>query len=275
MQPLVLRMQTEVHASRVIWTDDTTLPVLDDDRERTRTGRMWVDIGDLRHRFAVFDDSPDRKGIRPRKFPAGDAGHLKADTYSGYDELVDRGPATEVACWAHARREFVEAKEAAPIGAAYAIARIKELDVIEHRATAKKLSAADTAELRHREAAPKLAAFEAWLDEQRATLLPKSPLARAVWIDPILCTRAYEIRVWGRSVGCPVLRADPGDAGQQRQSLPGADAGRLGNLSSAKLLALSVSVRGDNYRLRRLDRIRTSRGKLVSHGRRRNHCTEP
>ncbi|HRF00735.1 MAG TPA: transposase [Pirellulaceae bacterium] len=47
----------------------------------------------------------------------------RADAYSGYDELVDRGPVTEVACWAPARRKFVEAKEAAPIGAAYAIAR--------------------------------------------------------------------------------------------------------------------------------------------------------
>jgi len=180
LQPLVLRMRTEILASRVIWTDDTTIPVLDDDRDRTKTGRMWVYIGDLRHRFAVFDYSPDRKGIRPREFLAGYAGYLQADAYSGYDELVDRGPATEVACWAHARRKFVEAKEAAPIGAAYAIARIKELYAIEHRATAKKLSAADTAELRRREAAPKLAAFEAWLDEQRATLLPKSPLAQAV-----------------------------------------------------------------------------------------------
>jgi len=74
----------------------------------------------------------------------------------------------------------MEAKEAAPTGAAYAIARFKELDAIEQRATAKKLSTAETAELRRCEAAPKLAAFEAWLDEQRATLLPKSPLAQAV-----------------------------------------------------------------------------------------------
>ena len=69
-----------------------------DDRERTKTGRIWVDIGDLRHRFAVFDYSPDRKGSRPREFLAGYAGYLQSDADSGYDELVDRGPVTEVAC---------------------------------------------------------------------------------------------------------------------------------------------------------------------------------
>ena len=46
------------------------------DRDRTKTERFWVDIGDLRHRFAVFDDSPERKGIRPREFLAGYSGYL-------------------------------------------------------------------------------------------------------------------------------------------------------------------------------------------------------
>ena len=180
LRPLVTLMQVEILAGRVIWSDDTTIPVLDDERDTTKTGRMWVYIGDLSHRFAVFDYSPDRKGQRPRDFLKGYAGYLQADAYSGYDELVDRGPITEVACWAHARRKFVDAKEVAPIGANFAIARIKELYAIERRASVRGLTGEALASYRQEHAGPKLDALEQWLDEQQAALLPKSPLAQAV-----------------------------------------------------------------------------------------------
>jgi transposase len=64
VEPVVSQMKSEILASRVIWTDDTTVPVLDPTQSKTKTGRMWVYIGDLRHRYAVFDYTPDRKGAR-------------------------------------------------------------------------------------------------------------------------------------------------------------------------------------------------------------------
>ena len=141
---------------------------------------MWVYIGDLRHRYALFDYTPDRKAIRPREFLEGYSGYLQADAYSGYNDLCDRGPVTEVGCWAHARRKFVEAKTTAPIGAKYAIDRIAELYGVEHRAEKLKLEGKALATHRQAHALPRLESLMSWFETQKQELLPKSPLTQAI-----------------------------------------------------------------------------------------------
>lgn len=178
VDPVVSRMKSEILASRVIWTDDTTVPVLDPTQSKTKTGRMWVYIGDLRHRYAVFDYTPDRKGARPREFLGEYSGYLQADAYSGYDQLCDHGNMTEVACWAHARRKFHEAKDSARVGATHALNLIGQLYGLERKAS--KLDAAARRQLRQKHAVGKLEAFASWLDQQSVEILPKSPLGKAI-----------------------------------------------------------------------------------------------
>jgi transposase len=177
-EPLVDLMKQRVLASRIIWTDDTTIPVLDANREQTKTGRIWVYIGDLRHRYAVFDYTPDRKGARPREFLNGYEGYLQADAYSGYDELCDRGNVTEVACWAHVRRKFFEAKDSARVGATHALNMIGQLYGLERKAS--KLDAARRLSLRQKHACGQLEKIKSWLDEQSTAITPKSPLGMAI-----------------------------------------------------------------------------------------------
>ena len=177
-EQVVSRMKSEILASRIIWTDDTTVPVLDPTQSKTKTGRMWVYIGDIRHRYAVFDYTPDRKGIRPQEFLGEYAGYLQADAYTGYDQLCDQGKVTEVACWAHARRKFDEAKDSARVGAAHALSVIGQLYGLERKAS--KLDAAARKSLRQEHAVSKLDAFKSWLDEQSIEVLPKSPLGKAI-----------------------------------------------------------------------------------------------
>jgi hypothetical protein len=153
-RPEVNLMQQQILASRIIWTDDTTIPVLDPTRNQTKIGRMWVYIGDLRRRYAVFDYTPDRKGQRPREFLVSYQGYLQADAYSGYDQLCDFGDVTEVACWAHARRKFHEAKDSARVGAAHALNVIGQLYGLESKAA--KVSAAKRQALRQKHAVKKL-----------------------------------------------------------------------------------------------------------------------
>jgi transposase len=176
--PVVERMASLVRQSRIIWTDDTTIPVLDPARDQTKTGRIWVYIGDLKHRYAVFDYTPDRKGQRPQEFLKGFSGYLQADAYSGYDQLCDHGDVTEVACWAHARRKFFDARDSARIGANQALKMIGKLYEVE-----RQVAPLDTeARLRIRQAKslPQLSEIKAWLDKQVDKVLPKSPLGQAM-----------------------------------------------------------------------------------------------
>jgi transposase len=48
LKPLYDLMAERVRASKVIWTDDTPVPVRDPTLPRTRTGRSWVYVGDDR-----------------------------------------------------------------------------------------------------------------------------------------------------------------------------------------------------------------------------------
>ena len=84
----------------------------------------------------------------------------------------------EVACWAHARRKFVEAEPTDAARASEAIARIAALYAIERRA--KEMSSAQRQALRQAESAPLLLSFGEWLGQPPGTVLPKSPLATAI-----------------------------------------------------------------------------------------------
>ncbi|QEH35482.1 Transposase IS66 family protein [Aquisphaera giovannonii] len=84
----------------------------------------------------------------------------------------------EVACWAHARRKFYEARTSAPLPAHAALARIRRLYAIE--TAGATLSAEDRQALRQRESVPRLTAFGEWLTEQERHALPKSPIGQAI-----------------------------------------------------------------------------------------------
>src|SRR5262249_53546685 len=135
-KPLVDRMAELVRESRAIQTDDTPVPVLDPGARRTRTGHLWVYLGDVDHPYAVFDFTPTYSGDGPRAWLSGYTGHVQADALKQYDPLFDRPPPapTEVGCWAHARRKFHDARTSDPARAHEALARVRRLYDIEAEA---------------------------------------------------------------------------------------------------------------------------------------------
>lgn len=55
-----------------------------------------------------FAYSPNRKGGHPQRHLKDFKGILQADGYAGYERLYASGEVAEAACWAHARRKFVD-----------------------------------------------------------------------------------------------------------------------------------------------------------------------
>jgi len=196
LRPLYELMVDRVRASEIIHTDDTPVKVQDRARTRTRTGRFWVYLGDDDHPYTVFAYTPSRSRDGPMAFLRdwGKEGrvYLQADAFGGYDGIYAGeagGQVTEVACWAHARRKFYEARSSDPAGSAQALAHIKLLYGVEKQARQEAgESRGDLVRDRHRlrqeRAAPKLEQFRAWLESQRAEhggpVLPKSPLGQAI-----------------------------------------------------------------------------------------------
>ena len=69
---------------------------------------MWVysNISGSPHPIRLFDYRPNRSSDNPKEYLKGFSGYLITDAYAGYNHLEG---VTNVYCWAHARRKFVEA----------------------------------------------------------------------------------------------------------------------------------------------------------------------
>jgi transposase len=194
MEPLYVRMKERVLSSKKIHTDDTPVPVLDKTQTKTKKGRIWCYLGDSHNPYAVYDYTPTRKRDGPVNFLGNFSGYLQADAYGGYDGIYAGGKVKEVACWAHARRKFVDVQTTNAPGAVTAIAWIKALYKVERKAKeylnslpeemalsekhAKFVSKRQ--ELRQETAKEKLGELKEWLFEQQKTSLPKSPFRQAV-----------------------------------------------------------------------------------------------
>jgi transposase len=180
LEPLAGLQKALVLQSPVIWTDDTPVTVLGGEEPGSSTGRFWAYIGDDGHPYTVYDFTMSRSRDGPAAFLSGYRGFLQADAYGGYDGIFlgSDGGICEVACWAHARRKFFDARSNAPRQANEVLEWIRQLYDIEDRAMG--WSAEERRALRQREAVPILDRIEARLDELTGRVLPKSALGQAV-----------------------------------------------------------------------------------------------
>ena len=124
LAPLHELMLSTVLSSPVVFADDTTLPVLDPGRGRTKTGRLWCYAVDNRswngpgHPAVAYVYSEDRKGAHPAEHLKGFRGLLQTDGYAGFVRFVGSNPdVTHALCWSHARRKFfdIQAATKAPL----------------------------------------------------------------------------------------------------------------------------------------------------------------
>jgi transposase len=180
MTPLWELLKDHVLQSKVLHTDDTTVPVRDETRSTHRYGRLWDYIGDAEHPGIVFDYTTTHARDGPATFLQGFKGFLQADAYGAYDGIYtgSNGEIVEVACWAHARNKFADAQSTDPERALAAKAWVRRLYDVEDEA--KKLSSAERLRLRQEKSVPLLESFHQWLLVQKPQVLPKSPIAAAI-----------------------------------------------------------------------------------------------
>ena len=187
LMPLVEVIRSHVFAAERIHADDTTVPVLA--KGKTRTGRLWTYVRDDRPfggrdpPAAAFFYSADRSGAHPEGHLASYCGLMQADAYAGFNRLYagsrQPGPIIEAACWAHARRKFVDLArlKKAPI-AIEASKRIDVLFAIEREING--LSPSARLAVRAERSRPLVDELATWLREQRAKLSSKNEIAKAI-----------------------------------------------------------------------------------------------
>jgi transposase len=185
LSPLVGAMKRHVLASAKIHTDDTYVPVLDENRSATKKGYLWVYIGDQGD--IVFEYTPNRCREGPVAFLDSFKGYLQADAYNGYDAVFENETIVEVGCWSHARRKFHDAFETDRVRCAEMLEYIRQLFAVEREAQERSLTLSGRFFLRLDKSRPILTTIKTKLEEWSLTALPKSPLGQAI---------GYSLRQW-------------------------------------------------------------------------------
>jgi transposase len=185
LRPIYERLLDRLRTSPKLFADETTAPVLDPGRGRTKTGQLFTYARDDRSwgstdpPIVAYVYAPDRKAVRPIAHLAGFSGVLQVDGYAGYKVLAERGGVQLAFCWSHVRRHFYELAQggAAPI-ASEALARIAALYRIEGEIRGR--SAEERHVVRQQRSRPLVEALQPWLREKLSLISQKTKLADAI-----------------------------------------------------------------------------------------------
>ncbi|MBV1688430.1 IS66 family transposase [Novosphingobium sp. G106] len=137
LRPLRDHVLERLRRSARLFADETTAPVLDPGRGRTKTGQIWAyarndrPCGGEDPPMVAYVYAADRKAERPEAHLGDFAGILQVDGYGGYAALARRrGQVSLAFCWAHARRKFYELADSSPV-ATEVLRRVAALYTIE------------------------------------------------------------------------------------------------------------------------------------------------
>ncbi len=185
-QPILELLLNEVRGGPLVNVDETPVQVLNEPgRSATQKSYMWVYRGGfLEKPIVIFEYHPSRSGDIAKLFLNDYQGIVQTDGYKGYDFLDNWLDIIHVACWAHARRKFMDVKKGSSnkkTGSAdKALAMIRNLYALEKKARQDKLGPEEIYEMRQKHAKPILEKFKAWLDKRKNEVVPKGLLGKAV-----------------------------------------------------------------------------------------------
>jgi transposase len=231
LEVLIDLMKAELLSAPFMHCDETYFQVMDEDgRANTTKSYMWVMTGGTEivgtkpddpegdgpksRRVVLYRYHPSREADFISKFLAQYTGFLQTDGYSGYNAIGEKEGIIHVACWAHARRRFVEAFEATMKkgSAGEAIEMIGRMYRHERNLRLKYFGDngigdpdAFIAE-RRTLVSPIVDELKAWLDAKSLEVLPKSALGTAI---------SYTLDLWPRLIrylDCPFLTPDNNEA---------------------------------------------------------------
>lgn len=184
VQPLINLIQERIHQQPVIHMDETPLQVLNEAGKPAQSqSYMWVQrAGPPDKGWIYYHYSDTRSGDVPKQLLDEFQGTLMTDGYSGYNAVCQSNGIQRLACWAHVRRKFMEAKQVQAKGktgrADLMLKWIQQLYRIEKQA--KDNTTAQRYTLRQKKAKPIIEKIQPWLDEALLVVPPKTALGNAL-----------------------------------------------------------------------------------------------
>lgn len=163
LKPLYEKLKEEVLASDYIQVDESTVPVINNEKHKTVKAYLWMVRSVMKNIVFFHYDQGSRSQKTVVSLLKGFQGAIQSDGYEAYNIYERKKGVLLLGCWAHARRKFEEALKEDPGVAGYALAQIGKFYTVEHMADDKDMNFEERAALRKRIAYPLMRAFEKWI----------------------------------------------------------------------------------------------------------------
>ncbi len=191
LEPLYNIQRARILSKDYLMVDETTIRVLDKNKKgKTHTGYHWVYYDPLGE-GVFFEYQTGRNSKFPAETLKDFKGHLQTDGYAGYNEVGRRVDVIQLACFAHVRRKFDAAKNNDTKRASWMLKHIRYLYLVEARARDGGLSYEERYDFRQRHSVRQLDNIRRWLIENKAEVLPRSSIGKAI---------DYTLNLWNRLI---------------------------------------------------------------------------
>jgi transposase len=183
LTPLINLMREHLLSGPLIHMDETPVQVLKEpDKPARSKSYMWVQVGGQADKAVrLFDYHASRSSQIPIKLLDGYQGLLMTDGYEGYKTLARHSAMTQLTCWAHARRKFMDAQKAQKNKtgkAQMALNFIQKLYAIEGQIKHKTVE--ERYQTRQQQSKPMIEKLETWLMKSIEQVPPTGALGKAL-----------------------------------------------------------------------------------------------
>ncbi|MEA5043773.1 MAG: IS66 family transposase [Petrimonas sp.] len=173
-------LRKQILSSEYIQIDESVIPVIDNEKHRTRKGYEWCVRDAITGDVMFHYDRGSRGGHVARELLGSFRGCVQSDGYEAYDQFEKVEGITLHGCWAHARRKYCDALEENKSLATEAICYIRKLYKVEEEADRAGLTPEQRCEKRQKESYPVILTFEKWMMGHYREVLPQSRTAKAI-----------------------------------------------------------------------------------------------
>ena len=180
MRPIYYRLMEMVLRSDYIQSDETTIPIINNEKQKSVKGYLWMVRSVMRDLVFFYYDHGSRAQKIALHLFKDYQGVLQTDAYAVYDIYENKKGVLPIGCWAHCRRRFDEALKEDKARASYALEQIGLLYDVERRADQENLTYEQRSELRSRLSYPIMVAFEKWMVNEYPKVLPKGRIGQAI-----------------------------------------------------------------------------------------------
>lgn len=198
LRPLYDKLRERIMSSDYIQVDESTLPVIDNEKRRAAKGYIWAVRDAVRGDVYFHYDMGSRGGDTAKKLIGGYRGTIQTDGYEVYDTYEGAPGKRMIGCWAHVRRKFVEALDEDRRYASEAIVYISKLYKLESDMKEAGLEPDAVRERRENESYPIIQDFEKWMDSVAGRFTPKSRMGKAIVYTYALLPRLSRYVLDGR-----------------------------------------------------------------------------